>query len=297
LGDLYNETGHHTEAEAAYLKALEINPVSAAALTGLGATYMGQQKPEEAEERFRQAIGLHAGDWHAYNELGRFLYRSGRYTEAAQEYERAVAIDNTNMLGYSNLGTANMLAGDFASAISALQTAIEIGPWAQTYSNLGLIHYYLGALDEAIDSHRKAIELTPKDSLARSNLGDALWFAGKIDEARQAFAEAEELALTALQVHPEDPNSLMDLAWSSAMLDKSGAARTFIDQARREAPDDPYVHYYNGLILLRGGETESALAALELAAEKGYSLQMMAAEPHLASIRGNPRFNALLERM
>ena len=297
MGELYYTTGRWAEAEAAYLEALVINPVSVAALTGLGVTYARQQKSEEAESRFRQTIGLHPGDWHAYNSLGRFLFRSGRYAAATVEYERAVAIDSTNMLGFSNLGTAKMLAGDFESAVPALEKAIEIEPWSNTYSNLGLIYYYLGQYDEAIDSHRLAVDLAPKDTLNLSNLGDALWSAGRIDEAQNAFETAEQLADSAIQVNPNDPNSQMDLAWISAMLGKSGVARTNINRAISQAPDDPYVHYISGLIWLRSDNTEAALSALELAAEKGYPMQIMVAEPHLASLRGNPRFRAILDRI
>ena len=81
------------------------------------------------------------------------------------------------------------------------------------------------------------------------------------------------------------------------MLDKHSDARALIEQARAAELDDPYLHYIDGLVLLRSGDSNAALSALELAAEKGYSLQMMAAEPHLASIRGNPRFKAILERI
>jgi tetratricopeptide (TPR) repeat protein/DNA-binding winged helix-turn-helix (wHTH) protein len=297
LGDLYHETGEYAAAEAAYLEALEIVPNSVAALTGLGNTHMRQQNSESAEARFRQAIGQHPGDWFAYNMLGTFLFRSGRYAEAAEEYARVVALDRTNTTGHSNLGAANMLAGNFAAAVPSLQKSIALEPHANTYSNLGLIHYYLGQLDEAISNQRKAIKLAPNDHLMWSNLGDALWISGNIHEAREAFETAEELVTSALQVNPNYPYSFIDLAWISAMLDKHAEARALIERARAAELDDPYLHYIDGLILLRSGDTDPALSALELAAENGYSLQMMAAEPHLASIRGNPRFRAILDRM
>ncbi len=297
LGDLYLETGQYVEAEAAYLDALDIVPNNVAALTGLGDTYTRQQNSEAAEASFRQAVGQHPGDWSAYNLLGRFLFNSGRYAEAAEEYERVVALDNTNTTGYSNLGAATMQAGDFVAALESLQKAIDLKPLPMTFSNLGLNYYYLARLDEAIDNHRIAVDLARNDHLIWSNLGDALWIAGSIDEARQAFEEAEKLATSALQVNPNDPYSQIDLAWISAMLNKHVDARQLIEQARASDLDDPQLHYIDGLILLRSGDTEAALSALELAAEKGYSLQMMAAEPHLASIHGNPRFQAILERI
>lgn len=295
LGKLYTETGRYADAETAFLEALRIYPNSVAALTGIGGTYLLQMRPEEAEARFRQAIGLHPGDWSAYNALGKFLYYSGRYAEAADEYIKVVALDNTNILGFSNLGTAYLFAGEFDAAASALESAIEIEPRANTYSSLGLMHYYLGRKDEAIESHRMAVGLASTDYLNWSNLGDALWYAGKPDEARQAFETAKELVAGAMAVNPNEPNYLMDLAWISAMLDKPAEALSLINRALEQSPEDPFVHYINGLILLRHGNIDDAIAALKLAAENGYSLKVLAAEPHLASLRNHPDFNAILQ--
>ncbi len=297
LGDLYVKTGRYAEAEAAYLKAIEIVPNSVAALTGLGNTHTRQQNPEVAEAWFRQAVGQHPGDWSAYNRLGGFFFNSGRYAEAAEEYGRVVALDNTNTTGYSNLGASTMLAGDFAAALPSLHKAIDLEPLPTTYSNLGLDYYYLGRLDEAIDNHKKAVARASNDHTFRSNLGDAFWIAGNLDEARRTFKEAEELATRALQVNQYDPYYYVDLAWISAMLDKHADARTLIERARATGFDDPYLHYIDGMVLLRSSDTDAALSALELAVAKGYSRDVLAAEPHLASIRGNPRFKAILERI
>jgi tetratricopeptide (TPR) repeat protein/TolB-like protein/DNA-binding winged helix-turn-helix (wHTH) protein len=295
LGKLYTETGRYADAEAAFLEALRINPNSVAALTGIGGTYLLQTRPDEAEARFRQAIGLHPGDWSAYNSLGKFLFYSGRYAEAADEYLKVVALDNTNILGFSNLGTAYLFAGEFEAAASALGSAIEIEPRANTYSSLGLMHYYLGRKDEAIEYHRMAVGLAPTDYLNWSNLGDALWYAGKPDEARQAFETAEELVTGAMAVNPNEPNYLMDLAWISAMLGRPEEALSLITRALEQSPEDPFAHYINGLILLRHGKSDDAIAALKLAAESGYSLKMLAAEPHLASLRDHRDFEAILQ--
>lgn len=215
--------------------------------------------------------------------------------EAVEEYKRVVALDNKNFLGFSSMGTANLLAGNFEAAASALERAIELEPRPNSYSNLGLMHYYLGRLDEAIETHRKAVELAPGDHLYWSNLGDALWNAGDRNEAILVFETAEDLVAQAAAVNPNDPDNLMDLAWISAMLEKSDVALTLVNRARLLSPDDPYVHYIHGLVLLRRGDTDAALTALGLAAEKGYSVQMMGAEPHLAELAEDPRFHDILQ--
>jgi tetratricopeptide (TPR) repeat protein/TolB-like protein/DNA-binding winged helix-turn-helix (wHTH) protein len=293
MGGLYSATGRYAEAEAAYLEALNINLNSVASLSGLGTIYMLQQRSDEAETRFKQAIGLHPGDWSAYNALGYFLFRSGRYEEAAEQYQYVVALDDRNMVGFTNLGTAYMLAGDFLAAAPAFQKAIGIKPRQSTYSNLGLMYYYLGQLEESIDAHSQAIKLAPNDHLAWSNLGDALWIYGKHAQAKEAFGTAEQLATSALQVNPNDPGYLMDLAWITTMLEKIPEANKLIDRAQTQAPDDPYVHYIEGLMLLHSEKTDAALSSFETATEKGYSIQMLASDPQLTSLRGNPRFNRI----
>jgi Flp pilus assembly protein TadD len=157
-----------------------------------------------------------------------------------------------------------------------------------------MMHYYLGNLDAAIDSLTSAVELQPNDHLARSNLGDALWNAGREDEARHEFEKAEAMVESALQVNPNDPFSMMDLAWILAMLDRPDGARALMDKARGLAPDDPYIHYINALVFLRAGDKDAALAALEVAADKGYSRKLLAAEPYLAHFRGDTRFSAIV---
>jgi tetratricopeptide (TPR) repeat protein len=290
LGQLYASTGDHSEAEASFRRALRIDPSSAASFIGLGNVNIQQGRIKEAESNLRLAIGLHPGDARAYNQLGNFLYRSGRYIEAAEQYGFVVALNDENMNGYSNLGTALMLAGDFAAAAPAFQRALEIEPKKATYGNLGLMYYYLGNLDDAIENHQNAVELEPNDYLARSNLGDALWIAGRKVDARAAFERADELATVSLQVNPNDPYTAMDVAWINAMLGRTERAREFMNRSLRLAPEDPYTHYYNALVLLRGGDSDAALNALELAVNQGYPRRMMAAEPHLKGLRHDPRF-------
>ncbi len=296
LGDLYSATGKYDLAESAFLEALKIDPNNASSLAGLGTIYMLQKKSEEAEARFRQAIGLHPGDWSAYNRLGYFLYKSGRYAEAAEQYGIVVALDDTNMTGFTNLGTAHMLAGDFSAAAPAFEKAISIEPTKSAYTNLGLMYYYLDQFEESISAHSQAIRLSPNDHLAWSNLGDALWIAGKQEQARDAFQTAEELAKTALQVNPNDPGYLMDLAWIMTMLDRRQEADKLIDRARTLSPDDPYVHYYAGLMHLHNGNTDAAMSSFERSLDKGYSLEMLAADPQLSPLQGDQRLEKLIRR-
>ena len=294
LGRLYTTTGKWKDAETAYLKALTIDPSNVESLTGLGTIYTRQKRLGEAEESLRRAVDIHPGDYRAYNRLGTFLFESGRFAEAAEQYQYVVAIEPADMKGLTNLGSAYMMMNDFAAAAPVYQKVIEIKPTKRATINLGLMQYYLGDTDAAIESLTIAVELTPNDYLPRSNLGDALWVAGRKDEARGVFKEAERLAENALRVNPNDPYTVMDLSWIYSMLGKHEKARTSIDRARSMAPDDPYVYYYDGMVFLRAGDKHAAIAALEIAAEKGYSRKLLGVEPHLEELRNDRRFAAVV---
>lgn len=294
LGELYSTTGRYDDAEAAYLQALDTSPSNVSALVGLSEIYNLQQKPDMAEQMLTRAIGLHPGDLFAYNALGKFLYASGRYLEAARQFETVVALDHDNAAGYANLGTAYMLANDFASAAPAFEKAIEAKPISSTYSNLGLMHYYLGNFEAATKAHLEATRLVPNNHLAWSNLGDSHWAAGNLEASADAFRVAKSLSEERLAVNPNDPGMLMDLAWISAMLDDASVARSLVDRALSIAPDDPYAHFISGLIYLRADDTDHALLALRAAVDKGHSPDMLAAEPHLASLRDHPGFRKML---
>ena len=294
LGDLHRDTGDYTEAETSYNRALEIDPSSAESLTGLGIVYERQNRLDEAQASLKKAVDIHPGDRRTYNRLGVFYFRTGRFTEAVEQYEYVVALEPNDMNAYGNLGGAYMLAGNFASAAIAYQKALDIEPTTNAYSNVGLMHYYNGDFDAAIANLSKAVELQPNDHLARSNLGDALWNAGRKAEAQREYGKAETMAKSALEVNPNDPLKMMDLAWIRAMLDKHAEARALMDKALVMSPDDPYTYYYDGIVYLRAGDKEAAMDALEIAADKGYPRLMMGTEPHLKELKNDARFSAIV---
>ncbi len=294
LGDLYQSTGQWKDAETAYQKALTIDPSNVESLTGLGMVYARQNRMDEAEASLRKAVDIHPGDSRAYNRLGTFLFRSGRFAEAIEQYEYVVGLRPDDMNGYANLGGAYTLVGNFTSAALAYEKAIEIEPTQNAYSNLGLMQYYIGDLEAAVENLTTSVELQPNDYLAHSNLGDALWVAGREHEARRAFETAEALAMGALQVNPNDPLVMMDLAWIRTALAKHADAKNLIKKAVELAPEDPYAHYINGLMLYRRGNRTEALKAFETAVEHGYSTILLAGDPNIADLQGDSRFNEIL---
>ncbi|MBT8144754.1 MAG: tetratricopeptide repeat protein [Gammaproteobacteria bacterium] len=294
LGDLYYSTGQYEDAETQYQNALSKDPSSAFALTGLGRTYQRLGRLEQAESSLRTAVEIHPGNANAYNTLGVFLFQTGRFDEAVKQYEYVVALDHDDLRGLANLASAYMMQGQFSAAALTFEKVLALEPTKIAHSNLGLMKYYLGDLDSAIAHHTRAVELQENDYLARLNLADALWTAGQHQRSQQEYETAAQLAELALDVNPKDPLALMDLAWIRTALDDHDRAGDLLRRSKQLAPDDPYVHYIDGLMLNRRGDADGAVAALETAVRLGYSTQLLAGDPNVENLRQNPRFQHIV---
>ena len=87
----------------------------------------------------------------------------------------------------------------------------------------------------------------------------------------------------------------MDLAWITAMLERPEEARDLVDRALAAAPDNPYAHYYSGLIRLRSGDEDGALTEFEAAIEGGYPPNLLAGDPQLERIRSDRKFKRIFQ--
>lgn len=294
LGELYSITGQVDKAESAYQSALAIDPSSSITLMGLGEIYREMDRPADAEASLRQATGLHPGEWAPYNALGRFLFRSGRYDEAAEQYRKMVSLHSTSARGYRNLGTALSLSGHMEEAEPAFRRALELEPNSPTYDKLGLLLYSRGKFSEAVEMFEQAIALRPRYLLLHSHLGDALNADGQPGLAADAYRNAQELAIAALEVNPNDAFTQLDLAWICAALDDYDCATELIESVLASIPEDPFTHYTKALIDTRFGAVDDALRSLERAVRLGYSVALLENDPNLAALRGQERWEQLV---
>jgi Flp pilus assembly protein TadD len=94
LGYYYYKAGNFQEAEAHYLKAIEIDGSCGVAHNNMGILFLHEKKPKEAEVHFRQAIELNPHYAKAQYNLAVALFRQRRYAEAAEAYLKARKIDS-----------------------------------------------------------------------------------------------------------------------------------------------------------------------------------------------------------
>ena len=294
VAEFYKETGELIRARQLFEQVLDENPQDVSALMGLAALDLRDQRLDEAEARYKLIATLQPGNPETERALGDMYFRTGRFPEAITEYRRAVFIDPGNYNALRNLGSATLMTGDFELAREAIEKVIEIRPDAIALSNLAIIHYYLGDFEASIAIHEASIDMTPDVHSPWLNLADSLYFADREGDAMQAYLRAATLAEQQLKVDSQDAEALTALAWSKAKTGNVDEGLSYARRALELDPADPYSHYFMALVQLETGEQDAAVESIEQALANGFPAAMLAAEPHLESLKSHVRFASLL---
>jgi TolB-like protein/Flp pilus assembly protein TadD len=248
------------KALAAARKAVEIDDSLAEAHTSLANALVMNLPLATAEPEFRRAIELNPNYATAHQWFGECLFGEGRYPEALAELERAHELDPLSLIINASYGMA--LAGAGRSA-------------------------------EAIDQLHKAIDLEPNLIAAHSMLGQTFEAEGKLSAAIAEYDKVRELAPTSA--------SYAMLAFAHAKAGRSAEARKIFDELTNQSRDRYIGAYALAVVHLALGENEEGLRSLEKAFDdRDILLQgfygSIKTDKRLDSLRGNPRFERLVER-
>lgn len=102
-GYVYYISGALEKAEAAFRKALELDPELASAHIKLGLVMMDKKQYDDAAAAFREEIRISPGFDMAYMALGVVRYRQGRYDEAERLWKRALRVNKYGLEARKNL--------------------------------------------------------------------------------------------------------------------------------------------------------------------------------------------------
>lgn len=128
LGGALQLCGRLEEAEACFVRAIEIDPSHADAQNNLGVIYQGRGRWEQAAVCFRRAVELRPDSAESHNNLGAALRMAGRAGEAIPELERAIALRPENACAQYNLGLALKSLGRGTEAAAAFAETVRLDP-------------------------------------------------------------------------------------------------------------------------------------------------------------------------
>jgi tetratricopeptide (TPR) repeat protein len=148
---------------------------------------------EGAERALQKALELSPNDPQTESLLGWAQMLQGKYDEALLNFQRVLMRQPTNSLARINLGYICLKKRIFGEAIEHLSKAIRLDNdrKATLYAHfyLGLVYAEREMYEDAQTFFRKTLALGPNLIEAYYELGRALWFDGKQDDAKRAWRE------------------------------------------------------------------------------------------------------------
>jgi len=212
-------------------------------------------------------------------------------TRSVSEFERAIALNPNYATAHQWYANGPLLAvGRFDESIAEGKRAMELDPLSPVInSDLGENFIYARRYDEAIAQLQKTVEIDPTFHFAHYNLGRALQLRGDVPAAIAEYEKAEQF----------NQDALVLLAAAKAQLgDKEAAVRTLTELA--DLSKYRYVNAYSrALLYLSLKNRDEAIRWLEqgIANQDGAAFAWLKVDPMLDPLRGDPRFEALVQRV
>lgn len=156
----------------------------------------------EAEAAYRRALALDPRFAEAHNNLGNVLRALGRGAEAVAAYREALACGLDHPLVHYNLGSALKQAGEPAAAERAFARALAMRPdYAEAFNNLANLLREHDRLEAAATAYRRALAVRPDWDEAHDNLAGCLYLLHE-DGLTDAAARVARLWLRDHGDHP-----------------------------------------------------------------------------------------------
>jgi len=286
-----------------FKQAIAKDPNYALAYSGLADSYLllppyGAAAPKDsvpqAKAAVKKALELDDALAEAHASAGRIL--SGFDFDSQQaiiEFERALQLNPNYATAHHWFGAGPLLAlGRFDESIVEAKRSIELDPLSMiNNADFGNDYYYARRYDEAIAQLRKTLEIEPRFYLAHYYLAEALQLRGQLSEAISEYRKATEL--------DDDPFALALLGQAYARSGRSDDARKIMARLNEEAKSRYVAAYGIAVVFLGMRDKNHAMDELERAYREndGNDIYNIRVDPLLDDLRGDPRFEALAEKI
>jgi TolB-like protein/Flp pilus assembly protein TadD len=292
------------EAEAArarFEEAVALDPRFAQAQAALGETYASlffyleprKEWEEKAYVAIERALALDPDLAEAYAARGLLAWTLANgfpHERAAADFRHALELNPNLVDARWMLGRLYMHVGLFDAALSQLEIAQRLAPdELRNLNRIGLVYLYQGRYEDALAT----LSRLPPDRLDDEKVAPLLYL-GRLDEATRA-AEA------CLRKSPGDASCSSSYALVLARAGAAARAEQYAEraiQADRGTSHFHHAEYTIGSVYALTGKKAAAVQWLERAAVHGLPCYpLYRDDPSLASLRGDPAFEALLSRL
>src|SRR5438067_2029645 len=295
-------TGDDLRKSIEYLKqAIAKDPGYARAYAALADSYgllrfYGGASPAEsvvpAEAAAKKALELDDSLAEAHASLGLIATEELEINRGVNELERAIQLNPNYATAHHWLGLALATLRQPDRSVGELKRALELDPLSMIINaDLSIIYLYARRYDAAEAQARKTLEIDSRSFVAHYYLGEVMQLTGRLKEAIPEFQKAVELN--------NDPYSIAMLAQAYARNGQTDEARKLLAHLNEMANSAEVPEYALATAYTALGEKERAIEALEqgfAGGNKSY-LFLLPGDPFLDDLRGDPRFEALVQKI
>lgn len=244
-------------AEAAALRAIELDDQLGEAYASLGLVYSNRGDWPECERIYKRALELNPNYVHAHEWYAALLVGLGEFAEGVEEINRTERLDPLSLRTKTLVAWTLYQTRRFDEALAKGREIVDLDKnYPQGHSQIGLNLLAMGRAEEAVPYLQKFDAMIPNSALAKYQLCFALVAAGRRAEAQAVLAEMKSLA-TQTYVKP------FFLAMAHAALEERDEALAYFETVLAES--EPWMLW-------------------------------LGTEPMLAPLRKDPRFIELLKK-
>jgi TolB-like protein/Flp pilus assembly protein TadD len=286
-----------------YEQAIAHDPNYALAYAGLSSAYIlspfyaGADRRDtspKAKEAALKALRLDPNLSEAHLALGKVLFFSEiDLAGAAREYKRAIELKPNDAAAHHWFGNDTLAAlGQFEEAIAEGKRAVELDPLSIVINaDLGATFYYARRYDESVRQLRKTLEIDPTSFYAHYSLGFVLQVSGDLSGAIAEYEKAKQVG--------DNPLVSTLCAAAKAQAGDKDAAQRMLSELDKISQHHEVLGYWRALLYLSLNNKNEALRWLEQSYEErdGSNINWIKVDPLLDSLRGDPRFEALVQKV
>ncbi len=282
-----------------YNQALTLDPNFALAWAGVANFYFGftglslldpKEALPKAKAAAQRALELDETLAEAHSVLAGIKQDEWDWAGAERGHRRAVELNPNSVDARHRYARFSSVMGRHEEALAEVKLAQELDP-LRTSLRLreGIVLYIARRYDEAVEKLRHVIELEPDHAVAHNFLGVAY-------DAKGMYEQAINEQQKAISIEREMTEARIFLGYALAKSGRKSEAKAILDELKTTKE---YVSPAVLAVLYIGLEDkEGAIAALERAyGARDLQLQYLGAVHHYDSLRSDPRFQDLMQRV
>lgn len=278
LGLAYAFDHHFDQAQAAYEKALNLEPGNAVFRNNLASSYLQAGQRSKGVAELERVLKIDPHNLTANANLGMLYLAEERYPLAVRSFEAAGGANSTDPVLVMELAAAYFGAGNAEAGLRTAQQASHLaGANPSIHYSLAVILAQAGEYARALEEFQ-VIPPSDLDAAAHLNLGMTLSKLQRYDEARKAYLEV-------IREEPSNPDAYLRIGVDAAATGNMATAVDWLTQAHEKAPERTDISAALAEVLIATRNFEAAQSLL------GEALRTQPDDPGLQAALGDLYLN------